>query len=157
MSKNVTRRTDVPLRTLLQEQRQCALPGTLRRQRLAIRSRLGELHRLLNNRKGSLSATHRKNAKANDRAYDMNQKIIQALDTLAEEFSASEAPMKKVTFEHEEEIFFAVASEVADELGPGPSARRTGLLMRRHGDRYQGVLQLLGCARSGNLKNKKRF
>ena len=33
----------------------------------AVRSRMGELHRLLNNRKGSLSATYKKNAEANDR------------------------------------------------------------------------------------------
>ena len=46
----------------------------------AVRSRLGELHRLLNNRKGSLNATYNKNAEANDRAYDMNLKTIQALD-----------------------------------------------------------------------------
>ena len=46
-------------------------------------TRLGELHLLLNNRKESVGATYKKNAEANDRAYDMNQKIIQA--TLAEE------------------------------------------------------------------------
>ena len=40
----------------------------------AVRSRLGELHRLLNNRTGSLSANHKKNAEANNRASDMNQK-----------------------------------------------------------------------------------
>ena len=40
----------------------------------AVRSRLVELHRLLNNRKkSSLSATCEKNADANNRAYDMNQ------------------------------------------------------------------------------------
>ena len=36
------------------------------------RSKLVEFHCLLNNRKGSLSATYKKNAEANDRAYDMN-------------------------------------------------------------------------------------
>ena len=56
----------------------------------------------MNSRKGSLSATHKKNAEANDRAYDMNQKTIQALDTLAEEYGTFEATMKKVTFEHEQ-------------------------------------------------------
>ena len=40
----------------------------------AERSRLGELHRLLNCRKGSLSATYEKNADANNSAYDMNPK-----------------------------------------------------------------------------------
>ena len=61
----------------------------------ATKSRLGELHRLLNNRKGCLSATCKKNAEANDRPYDMNQKTIQALDTLAEEYSTFEVTMKK--------------------------------------------------------------
>ena len=42
----------------------------------AVRSRL-ELHHLLSNLKGSLSATCKKNAEANDRANDMNQKTIQ--------------------------------------------------------------------------------
>ena len=49
-------------------------------------------------RKGSLSATDKENAEANDRAHDMNQKTIQALDTLAEEYSTFEATRKKVTF-----------------------------------------------------------
>ena len=44
----------------------------------ATRTRLGELHRLLKNRKGSLSATYKKNAEANDRANDMNKRTIQA-------------------------------------------------------------------------------
>ena len=64
----------------------------------AFRSRLRKSRRLLNNRKGSLSATN-KNAEANDRAYDMKQKTIQALYTLAEEYSTLEATMKKVTSE----------------------------------------------------------
>ena len=34
--------------------------------------RLGELHRLLNSRKGSLNATYKKNTKANDKAHDLN-------------------------------------------------------------------------------------
>ena len=83
----------------------------------AVRSRLGELHRLLNNRIGSLSAIDKKNAEANDRAFDMNQKTTQALDTLAEEYGTFEASVKKVTFEHAEgDVLHAVASEVADEL-----------------------------------------
>ena len=46
----------------------------------------------------------------------MNQKTIQASDTLAEEYGNFEATMKKVTFEHEEGgVLFAVASEVTDE------------------------------------------
>ena len=78
---------------------------------------LGELHRLLNNRKGSLSATYKKNAAANDRAYDMIQKTIQASDALAEGCGVFEATMKKVTSEHEEgDVLCAVATEVTDEL-----------------------------------------
>ena len=47
----------------------------------------------------------------------MDQKTIQVLDTLAEEYSTFEATMNKVTFEHEEgDVLYAVASEVADEL-----------------------------------------
>ena len=47
----------------------------------------------------------------------MNQKTIQALDTLAEEYGVFEVTMKKVTFEHEEgDVLYAVASEVAEEL-----------------------------------------
>ena len=46
--------------------------------------KLWELQRLLNHRKGSLSSTYKKNAEANTRAYDLNQKTMQALDTLAE-------------------------------------------------------------------------
>ena len=75
-----------------------------------------ELHRLLNNRKGGLSAS-KKNAEANDRAHDMNQKTIQAPDALAEEYSAFKASMKKVTSEHEEgNVLHAVVTEVTDEL-----------------------------------------
>ena len=53
-------------------------PAATATEKEAIRSRLGELRRLLNNRKGSLSDTYKKNAEANDRAYDMNQRSIQA-------------------------------------------------------------------------------
>ena len=58
----------------------------------AVRTRLGELDRLLNYRKGTLGATYKMNSEANDRAYDMNQKTMQALDTLAEENGTFEAP-----------------------------------------------------------------
>ena len=94
----------------------------------AIRTKLGELQRLLN-RKGSLSATQKKNAEANTRAYDLNQKTMQALDTLAEENEAFEVTMIKVAFEHEEgDVLYAMASEVAEELdraqkGPRPITR----------------------------------
>ena len=50
----------------------------------AAKRRLSELHRLLNSRKGSLNATYRKNAE--DKAYDLNQKSVQALDALAKEY-----------------------------------------------------------------------
>ena len=98
-------------------------PGILQRQRLrrkeAIRSRLGELRRLLNNRKGSLSATYKKTAEANDRAYDMNQRTIRALEALAEEYTSVEVSMKKVTSEHEEgDVLYATVTEATDELEP---------------------------------------
>ena len=62
----------------------------------AFRSRLGELHRMLDNRKESFSATYKKNAEANDRAYDMSQMTVQAMDTLVEEYGNFEVSMKKV-------------------------------------------------------------
>ena len=46
-----------------------------------IRSKLWELQRLLNNRKGSPSATYKKHAEASTRAVDLNLKTMQALDT----------------------------------------------------------------------------
>ena len=45
-----------------------------------------ELQRLMNHRKGSLSSTNKKIAEANTKAYDLNQKTMQSLGTLAEEF-----------------------------------------------------------------------
>ena len=41
-----------------------------------IRSKLWELQRLLNNLKGSLSATYKKNTETNTKAYDLNQKTM---------------------------------------------------------------------------------
>ena len=74
---------------------------------------MGELHRLLNNRKGSVSATKKKNAEANDRAYDLNQKTFQALDALAEEYAAFEVTITKVTSEDEaSDVLYAVADEL---------------------------------------------
>ena len=94
-----------------------------------------ELHRLLINRQGSLSATYKKIAEANDKAYDMNQKTVQALYTLAEECSILEVTMKKkVMFEYEEgDVLYAVVLEVSDEheraqKDQDPCAGRTGLL-----------------------------
>ena len=108
----------------------------------AIRSRLGELHRLLNIRKGSLGATYKKNAEANDRAFDLNQKTFQALDALAEEYSAFEVTIAKVTSEHEAgDVLYAVASEVADEL------ERTQKDQDRVQDELDSSCEDLGAAR----------
>ena len=90
----------------------------------ATRSRLGELHRLLNDRKGSLSATCRKNAEANDRAYDMIPKTTRILDGLAEEYTAFEESLKKVMSVHEEaDALFAAVTETGEleraQKGPG--------------------------------------
>ena len=55
---------------------------------------------------------YKKNAEANTKAYDVNQKTMQALDTLAEECEIFEETMKKVTHETEEgDMLFAVACE----------------------------------------------
>ena len=51
----------------------------------AAKRRLSELHRLLNNCKGSMNARNRQKAEANDKAYDLNQKSVLALDDLAKE------------------------------------------------------------------------
>ena len=79
--------------------------------------RLGELHRLFNSRRGSLNATNKKNTDANDKAYDLNQKSIQALDVLAAEYVAFEATLANVTSEYEAgDVLHAAALEVAEEL-----------------------------------------
>ena len=68
-------------------------------------------------RKGSLSANYKMNADANTRDYDVNQKTMQALDTLAEECGAFEVTMKKVAREHEEgDVLSAMATDLAEEL-----------------------------------------
>ena len=83
----------------------------------AITRRRGELHRLLNSRKGSLSATYKKNAEANDKAYDLNQKTLQALDAVAADHVAFEAAVVNVTSEHEAgDAIHAAAAETAGEL-----------------------------------------
>ena len=63
--------------------------------------RLGELHRLLNSRKGCLHATYRKNTEANDKASDLFHKSIQALHALAKECVDFEITMANVTHEQE--------------------------------------------------------
>ena len=78
----------------------------------AVKRRLSELHPLLNSRKGSLNATQKKNAEANDKAYDLNQKSVQALDALSKEYVDFE-----VTHEQEAGDTLHVATlEVAEEL-----------------------------------------
>ena len=68
-------------------------------------------------KKGGLAPTNKKNAEANTKAYDLNQKTRQALDTLAEKYEIFEETMKKVTHETEEgDMLFAVAHEVMEEL-----------------------------------------
>ena len=62
------------------------------------------------------NATYKKNAEANTRARDLNQKTMQALDTLAKEHEIFEETMKTVTLETEEgDMLYAVASEVGEE------------------------------------------
>ena len=80
---------------------------------MATEKRLWELHRFLNNRKGSLSSTYKKKTEANTKVYDLNQKTMQDLDPLAEEYEIFEETMKKET--HETEVF-AVAHEAMEEF-----------------------------------------
>ena len=137
-------------------------PAATATEKGAIRSRLGELHRLLNNRQGSLDAPYKKKAEANDRAYDMNQKTTQASDALAEEYTAFEASMKKVTFEHEEEdVLFAAATEVTGELerAQEDQDRLQDELASSCEDMATAAREFSNCwaARSSNCKNKQRF
>ena len=57
--------------------------GDAAKDKEAAKRRLSELHRLLNCRKGSLNTTYRRNAEANDKACDLTQKSVLALDALA--------------------------------------------------------------------------
>ena len=83
----------------------------------AVKRRLRELHQLLNSRKGSLNATLRKKAEANDKAYDLNQKSVQALDALAKEYVDFEVIMANVAHEQVAGDALHVATlEVAEEL-----------------------------------------
>ena len=83
---------------------------------VATEKKLWELLRLLNNRKGSLSSTYEKNTEANTKVYDLNQKTMQALNALAEEYEIFET-MKKVKHKTEEgDMLFAVAYEAMEEL-----------------------------------------
>ena len=79
--------------------------------------RLWKLHRLLNNRKGSLSSTYKKNTEASTRVHDLNQKTMQALGALAEEYEIFEETMQKVMHETEDgDRLSAVAYEAMEEL-----------------------------------------
>ena len=51
--------------------------------------------------KGRFNATYSANAEANDKAYDLNKKSIQALDVLAKEYVDFEVTMANVTHEQE--------------------------------------------------------
>ena len=79
--------------------------------------RLSELHRPLNSRKASLNATHRRNAEANDKAYDLYQKSVLALDALAKEYVDFEVTVATVAHEQEAGDALHVATfQVAEEL-----------------------------------------
>ena len=73
---------------------------------VARQKRMWELHRPLNNRKGSLSAIYKKNTEANTKVYDLNQKTMQAVDVLGEDFAILKDTMKDVTYETEEGDMF---------------------------------------------------
>ena len=83
--------------------------------------RLEELHRLFNSRKRSLNATYKKNNDAKDKAYDLKQKSIQALDAPAAEYKTFDITMTSVTSEHKAgDVSDAAALEVAEELERTP-------------------------------------
>ena len=142
----VTRICEGPLRTMPCAVRQQTPPGTLREtlpQKDATKRRLGELHRLLNNRKGSLSATNKKNADANDNAYDLNQKSLKALDAMANVTSEREARY----------VLHAATLEVAEELdrtqkNQGRLQDDLELLVRCTGRGNQRIFRLLDGRRS---------
>ena len=84
---------------------------------VAREKRMWELHRPLNNREESLSATYKKNTEANTKVYDLNQKTMQAVDVLAEDYEILQDTMKNVTYETEEgDMLFAVPCEAMKEL-----------------------------------------
>ena len=94
----------------------------------------------------------KRNIQANTRAYDLNQKTMQALDTLAEEYEVFEETMKKVTLENEEDgMLYAAASEVEDELDRALKDQdrlqnELEFTCSGYGHRLQGVYKLLGPA-----------
>ena len=70
---------------------------------------------MLNSRKGSLNTTYMRNAEANDKAYDLNQKSVLALDALEKEYVDFEV----TNVAHEQEAGDAMHVEtlaVAEEL-----------------------------------------
>ena len=83
----------------------------------AAKRRLSELHRLLNSRKESLNATCRRHAEANDKAHDLNQKSVLALDAMAKEYVDFEVTMANVAHEQEAgDALHNATLEVAEEL-----------------------------------------
>ena len=65
----------------------------------------------------SLSCTYKKNNDANAKVYDLNQKTMQALDALAEEYEIFKETLKKVTHDTQEgDMLFSVAYEAMEEL-----------------------------------------
>ena len=59
---------------------------------------LWELHRLLNNRKGSLSSTYKKNTEANNKVYDLNQRTVVVKESAAADmlFASEEGAVDKL-------------------------------------------------------------
>ena len=73
---------------------------------------------LLNNRKGSLSSTYKKNSEANNKVYDLNQRTVAAMDHLAEVYETFEDTWDIVVQESAAgDMFFASEEDVADKLG----------------------------------------
>ena len=93
---------------------------------VAREKRMWELHRHLNNRKESLSATYKKNTEANTKVYDLNQKTMQAVDVLAEDYEILQETTKNVTYETEEG-----ACEAMEELDKA----------QKHQDRSQDEME----------------
>ena len=79
---------------------------------------LWELHRLLNNRKGSLSSTNKKNSEANNKVYCLNQGTVAALDPLAEVYETFEDTWDIVLQECAAgDMFIASEEDAAAKLG----------------------------------------
>ena len=78
---------------------------------------LWSLQRVLNRRKGNLSETYKKNAEANIKVQDLNQKTMQALERLACVYAAFEEAWANLENEKSVgDILYAEAQGVMDEL-----------------------------------------